>query len=91
MDQLGSGWLWIIAGLLIALAELVLPGWFLLGIGLSTLAMGVLILVGVWTGSLPAALVITALMSGVAWLLLSRFARGSRGTQRVWHRDINDD
>ena len=35
-----NGWLWIIAGLVVALAELILPGWFLMGAGLAVLAMG---------------------------------------------------
>lgn len=86
-----NGWLWIVAGLAIALAELALPGWALMGIGLATLAMGVLLLAGLFSGGLPAALVVTALLSGVFWALLTRMFARDRSDVRVWHRDINDN
>ncbi|MTH78348.1 hypothetical protein [Paracoccus aestuariivivens] len=86
-----SGWLWIIAALILAALEIVLPGWFFLGIALATGLMGLALLVGIWTGGLPVTLVVTAMLSGVIWLVMRRIFGSSRGDVRIWTRDINDD
>ena len=52
---------------------------------------GVAALLGIWTGGLPLALVLTALMTGVIWLLLRRIFGANRGEVRRWTRDINDN
>ena len=86
-----NGWLWIIAALVLALIELMLPGYIFMGVALATALMGVALLAGLWTGSLPAALVVTAILSGVIWLALSRMRGVDRSETRIWHRDINDN
>lgn len=85
-----NGWLWIIFGLALALAELILPGWVLMGAGLAVLTMGLALLAGIWTGGLPWALVATAILSGLYWFALSRVAGAGRSDKRIWDRDIND-
>lgn len=86
-----NGWLWIIAALVLALIELMLPGYIFMGVALATALMGVALLAGLWTGSLPVALVVTAILSGVIWLALSRMRGVDRSETRIWHRDINDN
>lgn len=86
-----NGWIWIIAALILGALEIVLPGWFFMGIALAVGVMGLVILAGLWTGGLPLALVVTALLSGVIWLLLRRIFGSSRGEVRIWTRDINDE
>ena len=86
-----NGWLWLIAALLLGAAELVLPGWVLMGTALATAIMGLLLLAGLWTGGLPMALVVTAILSGVIWFLLRRAMGVRDGQVRVWDRDINDN
>lgn len=86
-----NGWLWILAALVIALIELFLPVWVFLGIAIAVLIMGVAILLGLWSGSLPLALIVTALLSGVVWLFLRRIMGTTHGQVRVWKTDINDD
>lgn len=86
-----NGWIWIIAALILGALEIVLPGWFFMGIALATGVMGLAILLGLWSGGLPVALVVTAALSGVIWLLLRRMFGTSRGEVRIWTRDINDD
>jgi len=85
------GWVWIIAALVLGALEIVLPGWFFLGIALAVGVMGLAILVGIWTGGLPMALVVTAALSGAIWLGLRRIFGSSRGDVRIWTRDINED
>ncbi|MFH5775236.1 NfeD family protein [Paracoccus sp. NGMCC 1.201697] len=86
-----NGWLWVIAALILGALEIVLPGWFFLGIALAVGLMGLALLVGIWTGGLPLALVVTAVLSGAAWLVLRRIFGSSRGEVTIWTRDINDD
>lgn len=91
MTAWANGWLWVIAALLLAAAELVLPGYVFLGMAGAVLVMGLLLLSGVWTLGLPATLVVTAILSGLIWLLLSRMIGVDRSEVRVWKRDINDN
>lgn len=86
-----NGWLWIVAGLVLAGVELALPGWFFLGAAIAVGLMGLALLIGIWTGGLPLALVVTALLTGVAWLALRRIFGTNRGEVRRWTRDINDN
>ncbi len=68
------GLIWILAGLLLLLAELVLPGVFLLWVGLAAIGTGVLLLVA--TPSFGAAvLAFLALLAGGVWIGLSRRPR----------------
>lgn len=84
-----NGWLWLIAALVLAVLELFAPGWVFMGLAASAAVMGALLLTGLWTAGLPVTLIVTAIMSGMVWLILRRVA-GVRGKARIWHRDIND-
>ena len=86
-----NGWFWIIAALVLAALELVLPGWFFLGFALAVLLMGVVLLVGLWPAGLPLALVATAVLTWLIWLALRRAFGRNRGEVRIWTRDINDN
>ena len=86
-----SGWIWIIAALVLAALELALPGWFFLGAAIAVLLMGLALLLGLWTGGLPMALVVAALLTGLAWLVLRRIFGANRGEVTIWDRDINDN
>lgn len=86
-----NGWLWLIAALVLALLELFAPAWVFLGIAISVAIMGLVLLIGLWTGGLPMALVVTAILSGLIWYLLRRLAGVRKDQVRVWDRDINDN
>lgn len=85
-----NGWLWISAGLVVALIELLLPGYLFIGTALALVAMGGLLLAGLWPGGLAGALVVTGLLSIAAWVLLRRLMGVQRDQVRIWDRDIND-
>lgn len=85
-----NGWLWLIAAFVLAALELLAPGWVFMGLAASVGLMGVLLLTGLWGAGLPVTLVVTAIMSGLVWLILRRVAGVSRGQVRLWDRDIND-
>ncbi|WP_199262448.1 NfeD family protein [Paracoccus binzhouensis] len=86
-----NGWFWIVAALVLAAAEIVLPGWFFLGAAIAVALMGLALLIGLWTGGLPLALVVTAVLTGAIWLALRRIFGSNRGEVRRWTRDINDN
>jgi membrane protein implicated in regulation of membrane protease activity len=86
-----NGWLWIIVALVLAALELALPGWFFLGAAIAVGLVGLALLAGLWTGGLPMALVVTAILTGVIWLVLRRIFGTSRGEVKIWDRDINDN
>ena len=68
------GLIWILAGLLLLVAELVLPGVFLLWIGLAAIGTGALLLVAA-PGFGAAVLVFLALLGGGIWFGAHRRSR----------------
>ena len=85
-----DGWWWLAAALVLALAEMLLPGYLLLGTAIATGLMGLALLAGLWAGTLPGALVVVALLSGAVWLALRQLAGRREGQVRIWRHDIND-
>ena len=71
-----SGWIWIIIGLVLAVLELLAPGYVFLGIAIACGLTGLVLLAGVTAPSLPVLLLIVAVLSGVVWLILRRLMGG---------------
>lgn len=86
-----NGWLWVVAALVLAGIELLLPGWVFLGTAIAVLIVGLGMLLGLWAPGLPMALVVTAILSGAVWLLLRRLMGVPKGQVRIWTTDINDN
>ncbi|MDO5620813.1 MAG: hypothetical protein Q4G24_05020 [Paracoccus sp. (in: a-proteobacteria)] len=85
-----NGWLWIIAGLVLAGLELILPGYVFIGAAIAVAMVGLLLLLGLWPWSLPAALVLVAVLTALVWWWLRRSMGVQKGQVRIWDRDIND-
>lgn len=82
-------WVWMAAALVLALLEMLLPGFVLLGFAIGALGIALLLLIGVgWT--LPVLLFIFAGLSLIAWLVLRRVFMLPRGQVKRWTTDIND-
>ena len=86
----GEWWVWMSAALLLATAEVIIPGWIFLGFAIGSLAMGVLLLLGLSGLSLPVSLVIFAILSLLAYLGLRWFFGLKSGQVTLFDRDIND-
>lgn len=86
-----NGWLWIAVAAVLAVVEVLAPGWIFLGTALAVLVMGLLLLAGLWPWSFAMALITAAILSGVMWLILRRFMGGHDGQVKKWTRDINDN
>ncbi|TCP60076.1 hypothetical protein EV663_11372 [Rhodovulum bhavnagarense] len=85
-----SWWMWMAVGAVLAILELVLPGYILLGFAAGAFAVGGAVWLGLSVG-LPWLVLIAAVVALVAWLGL-RSALGIRkGQVRIWERDINED
>ena len=84
-------WVWMSAALVLATAEVIIPGWIFLGFSLGALAMGVLLLLGLSGLSMPISLVVFAVLSLIAYLGLRKVFGLKTGQVTLFDRDINDN
>lgn len=88
-------WAWGIVALVLVTAEILVPGYVLLGFGIGAAAVALLALVlpaDQWMlESLPRVLLVFAFLSLACWLSLRRWAGVWRGQVRTVDRDINDE
>ncbi len=85
----GTWWAWVILGFALGVLEVLAPGYIFLGFAIGAVATGGLVGLGVSVG-LPALILIFAVVSVVAWLVLRRLVGVQEGQVKVWDRDIND-
>ena len=83
-------WGWVVGGLILAVLELLAPAYILLGFAIGAIATGVLIAFGVLGGSLPIMILVAALVSLAAWLVMRKVFGVRRGQVKIWDRDITD-
>ena len=89
-------WLWVAGGIGLAILELFAPGYIFLGFAVGAVVVGLLLAVGgpvavALTGSLSVKLLVLALASLAAWLVMRRIAGERKGQKKVWDTDINED
>ena len=89
-------WGWLVAGVVLAIAEIFVPGFIFLGFAIGAVITGVLMVAGgplgaFLVGSLPATALIFAVLSLIAWIVLRRVVGVREGQVKVVHRDINED
>ena len=89
-------WVWIAAGLVLAILEVVVPGFLFAGFAIGA------VITGGWMGlalpgtgwlaaSLVNALVVFALVSVAAWLAMRRILGVRQGQMKRIDHDINED
>jgi membrane protein implicated in regulation of membrane protease activity len=84
-------WVWIVIGVTLAVAEVILPGFILLGFAIGAALVGLLLLIGVLGGNFYVLLLIFAFASLVSWIMLRRMVGIRKGQVKIWDRDINDN
>ena len=89
-------WIWGAAAVVLAIGEVLLPSFVLLGFALGAAVVAVLLLFGgpmsVWlAASLPLLLLIFAVVSLLCWLALRRWVGVYRGQVKQFDHDINDN
>ncbi|HCQ64073.1 MAG TPA: hypothetical protein DIU07_02375 [Rhodobacteraceae bacterium] len=83
-------WVWVAAGLVLAILEVLAPGFIFVGFAVGAVVVGVLIAVGVVL-TLPWLLVIFAVVSVLAWVGLRRGLGTREGQTKTFDHDINED
>ncbi len=84
-------WVWTIAGAVLAILEVVLPGFILLGFAIGAACVGLLLWIGVLGGSLATLILVFAVASLIAWLALRKLVGVRKGQTKLWDRDINEN
>ncbi|QBY02852.1 hypothetical protein E2K80_18225 [Rhodophyticola sp. CCM32] len=94
--MLGEWWVWMAGALVLAVGEVLLPSFILLGFAIGAGVVGLILLIGgplaLWlAGSMPVMMLVFAVMSLVAWLLLRHYIGLRRGPVKSFDHDINDN
>lgn len=84
-------WVWVVIGVTLAVAEVMLPGFVLLGFAIGAAVVGFLLLIGLLGGNVYVLILIFALASLVAWIALRRLVGVRKGQVKIWDRDINEN
>ncbi len=84
-------WVWMVAGAVLAILEVLIPGFILLGFAIGAGITGVLLWLGVLGGSLALLLLVFGVSSLIAWLALRSLVGVRHGQVKIWDRDINDN
>lgn len=84
-------WVWLAGGVVLAIAEIFLPGFVFLGFAIGAAVTGVLMGVGVLGGHIAPVLLFFAVASLAAWIGLRRMAGVRKGQIKLWDRDINEN
>ncbi|NBZ86587.1 NfeD family protein [Stagnihabitans tardus] len=83
-------WVWVVAGVALAILEIVIPGFVFLGFALGAGLTGLLVLAGLAPGNVAVLSLVFAVLSLVCWVALRRSVGVTRGQVKVWTEDIND-
>jgi inner membrane protein len=82
-------WAWIVLGFALGVLEILSPGFLFLGFAIGAAVTGILVGLGIPAGFF-ALVLIFAVVSVVAWVLLRRTVGVREGQVKIWDRDIND-
>lgn len=83
-------WVWFCAALVLAILEVLLPGFVFLGFAIGAFAVSMLLLNTGLAAGLPLLLLIFAVLSLIAWLVLRRLFALPKGQVKTFDHDIND-
>jgi len=95
MDFWAEWWIWGAAAIVLAIGEVLLPTFVLLGFGAGAAVTAAVLYFGgplaaFISGSIPVLILSYAVISLIAWLLLRRFLGVYRGQVKTFDHDIND-
>jgi membrane protein implicated in regulation of membrane protease activity len=88
---LDQWWLWLALAIGLLILELLAPGFIFLGFAVGAAVVGLLVaLFGGVIGTVPVTLLIFAILSVVAWVVIRKLAGERKGQVKVWDTDINE-
>ncbi|MBC7147389.1 MAG: hypothetical protein H5U24_18645 [Thioclava marina] len=91
MEYWQMPWVWVLAGVILAGAEMLIPGFLFLGFAIGAVLVGALIWIGLLGNSIAVTLVVFAVLSIIAWLALRKGMGVRKGQTKLWDRDINEN
>jgi membrane protein implicated in regulation of membrane protease activity len=89
-DLLTIWWVWLAAALVLAILEVLAPGFIFLGFAIGAALVGVALLGPLQLLSVPMILLVFAALSLIAWLVLRRVFALPKGQVKTFNHDIND-
>jgi membrane protein implicated in regulation of membrane protease activity len=84
-------WVWIVAGFALGVLEVILPGFIFVGFAIGAVIVGLGLGLGLLGGGLAVLLLVFAVSSLIAWVVLRRVLGVRQGQIKLWDRDINED
>lgn len=89
-DLMTTWWVWLAGALVLAILEVIAPGFVFLGFAVGAAIVGLMLLGPASLLSVPMLLLIFAGLSLATWLLLKRFFALPKGQVKTFDHDIND-
>lgn len=89
-DFLTIWWVWLAAALVLGILEMLIPGFIFLGFAIGAGIVGLALLGPLSFLSIPAILLVFAVLSLVAWLALKRHFALPKGQVKTFDHDINE-
>ena len=90
MELWSVWWVWMSAAVVLAILEVVIPGYIFLGFAAGAAFVGAILLLGLGGLTLPWALLVFAAFSLVSFIALRKIFGIHHGQVKIWDRDIND-
>lgn len=90
MTAFALWWAWAAAALILAILEVLVPGFIFLGFAIGAMVVALILLSLGLVLTLPLLILIFAALSLVAWLILRRMFSLPRGQVTRFHDDVND-
>ncbi|TNF20497.1 MAG: hypothetical protein EP318_10655 [Rhodobacteraceae bacterium] len=90
IELVNTWWVWLAAALVLAIAEVLLPGFVCLGFAIGAAIVGLAMLGPLSLLSPAMVLLVFAGLSLVAWLVLRRMFSLPHGQVKTFDSDIND-
>ncbi|MBW7920512.1 MAG: hypothetical protein H3C51_00230 [Rubellimicrobium sp.] len=84
-------WVWVAAGLALAILEVLAPGYIFLGFAIGAVVTGVILATGLFPVTGGWALVVFAVLSLVAYIGLRATSKRGHDQVKVIRHDINDN
>ncbi len=89
-------WVWVAGGIVLGILEVFAPSFIFLGFAVGAVVVGVLLALGgsvaaTLTTSVSMTLLIFAVASLIAWLVLRRMEGVRKGQKKLWDKDINEE
>ena len=82
-------WVWVVFGVALGVLEVLVPGFIFLGFAIGAVVVGGLVGIGVVGGNVPLLVLVFAVLSLAAFLVLRRVVGVTKVQTKVWDKDIN--